>query len=753
MATGGGQTFATPLPKDPVMTSLTNCPHCGSLCLGPIVLSCGHVLCRKCVHHNVLQLMTAGCLKCQKPLGYLPRGLQALTVNGLCQEMSSDPVMEHLVLQELKRKEDMRCLNCQPPQMAANVCLDCQDCFCEACSLNHLKAHNGRDHVLLGLPQAAAVSGALSTVSNTTHRPGSSSDLTASPMDGIEDQQSPGVSHDESRVVEGWMKKEMGGFELSLSELQELETTLQDIVSLGQQLTRTVRAHKQVLLTYQHHLSCIDVTHSTKPGSYVVKIRSSDVSMNMKTESMERRLCDVRKHDHCPSIGALRRVRKQLTGLLGSAGKEESSDPVFFEPKKPQTASSTQASITTTTTTTTPQTPAFQDDTTLPSPTTTTTATPHTPAFHDDTTLPSPTTTITATPQTPAFHDDTTLPSTTTTTTPQTPAFHDDTTFPSTTTTTTPQTPAFHDDTTRPSTTTTTTPQTPALHDDTTPSFTPQLDFMTATPEIVHQLSSFHDGYRLSVIAIVCLSDDRLVMTDRCSRRLKVMDATPPHDLSDSPIIFEGPRGLAVLPDGLLGLTTCLNIIYLLKVTDTVSVESRVKTTRQYDGIAGLRGGHLVVSSLQSHEASAFVDVVSRQGRRIRSISTINSLVLRRPEYLCLSGDPQHVLLSDNMLNVLHEINVRSGEVTQTFRRRNIKNPHQVCVDNDGNMFVACVDSQCVMVRNRAGKWRKLLKGSRHGGSWLTRPRGVCMTNSGYLVVVWGKDVLSESMVISYKFT
>ncbi|KAL8616142.1 hypothetical protein ACOMHN_066629 [Nucella lapillus] len=105
MATGG-QT-SPPSPRVPV-TSLTDCPHCRSLCLGPSILPCGHLLCRKCLH-DVLQHVRAGCPKYQQPLR-LPRD-QDLSISQVMENMSSEPVMEHLVLQKLDKVKRKRCLN------------------------------------------------------------------------------------------------------------------------------------------------------------------------------------------------------------------------------------------------------------------------------------------------------------------------------------------------------------------------------------------------------------------------------------------------------------------------------------------------------------------------------------------------------------------------------------------------------------------------------------------------------------------
>ncbi|KAL8609795.1 hypothetical protein ACOMHN_052851 [Nucella lapillus] len=251
-------------------------------------------------------------------------------------------------------------------------------------------------------------------------------------------------------------------------------------------------------------------------------------------------------------------------------------------------------------------------------------------------------------------------------------------------------------------------------------------------------------------MAIVCLPDDRLVMTDLNNKKVKVMDVTPPHALSASTHIPEKTWDLAVLPDGLIAMTTLKPVIYLMEVTSTVRIVSRIQTDRQYHGIAGNSDGLLIVSCGPSSKVPCAVHVMNRQGGLVRRL-TDSSVVLEFPYYLCQSGD-QHILLSDWGLHVVHEIDVSSGQVTQTFRHTDMEGPRQVCVDSSGNVFVACYGTKCVIVRNRKGQCRKLLTPSLHSDPEKTWPRAVCLTRSGHLVVAWLNPGI-DSVVICYKLT
>eukprot|EP00745_Piridium_sociabile_P017031 TRINITY_DN25570_c0_g1_i8.p1 TRINITY_DN25570_c0_g1~~TRINITY_DN25570_c0_g1_i8.p1 ORF type:complete len:333 (-),score=72.28 TRINITY_DN25570_c0_g1_i8:84-1043(-) len=319
MATGGR---LSPLPTSDPVTSLTDCPHCGSLCLGPRILPCGHVTCRRCVH-DMLQPLgpQAACQQCGQHL-HLPRD-QGLTIGQFVQQMGTDPVMEQLVLQELEKDPDIRCLNC-PNKQAAKVCLDCQDYYCDSCSASHLKARIARDHVLQLLPHALQNA---PSAARATPRPTSPSVLSTSSLDSIRniaDPQSRDVSRGTSRGVKvwkEWVRKEVGLLQQASSEQLNVETKLQEVVSMGQQLLETVQTRRHVLGSYQHHLPRMDVIQCSDPGSYVIGVRGCDVIMDVKTESLERRLCDVRECRQCPDVNAVERVRMQLSQLIHCAGE------------------------------------------------------------------------------------------------------------------------------------------------------------------------------------------------------------------------------------------------------------------------------------------------------------------------------------------------------------------------------------------------------------------------------------------------
>ncbi|XP_076436343.1 uncharacterized protein LOC143275903 [Babylonia areolata] len=657
MATGGQP--RAPQPTGPV-TSLTDCPQCGSLCLGAVILPCGHVSCRKCLH-KALHLLgpKAGCRQCGKQLD-VPRD-QALTFSQLVERFGLDPVVGQLVYRELEKETDIRCHNCSNNN-ATHVCWDCREYYCDFCTSLHRKMEATEDHVLHMLPQAMhnAPSG-----SRSSPRPRPSSLLSTASLESIRndgDSQSAAAPHGKSRGVKewkAWVKKEVPLLKQASDEQQKVSTTLQDVMTLGQQLLNRVQAQQHVLDNYQHQLPRFSVSQSSDPNSSTVMLTSPDVTVDVRTEPLERRVRDVRQCHHCPKLNEVKAIRSQLSRLLHSADQQTSPDA-----------------------------------------TSTTTGTSSTP---------SPIPTPTAADLPPPY-----VSSTTPTSTALSPPTH------------------------------------PA-----TPTFTPPVDVMTTAPQCVFQTSptTADDERKPCITAVVCLPDNRLVMADYNNSKVKVMGVAPPDTVSPCLTVGERPWALAVLSDGLVAMTTCEPVIYLMAVTDTVTVRSRVQTVRWYEGIAGHSDGHLVVGCEESGKEPAAVHVLNRQGHVVRTLTDSTRLTgLRSPLYLFDSGD--HVLVSDGGTDLVHQVSVRSGQVTHTFQHEHVRRPRQVCTDSDNNVYVASCFGKCVCVRSRGGEWRQLVTPSLHRPSWCVFPRCLCLTSSGHLVVGWwGGVVVGDCVVVGYKLS
>ncbi|XP_076438606.1 uncharacterized protein LOC143277612 [Babylonia areolata] len=645
MATGGRS--PTQQSKD-FATSVTDCPHCGSLCLGPVLLGCGHILCRMCLRDELQQAgPEAVCKMCSQHLD-LPRNQP---FSQIVDQLGTDPVMEQLVHQALAAHKDSRCLICNNP--AASVCVDCHEFYCDTCSKNHVRGRATKDHLLAVLPQSLLNA---PSAAHATPRPRSPSIQSTTSLDSIRnDPQSSSKSRSKSSGVKEWKEwvgKEVGLLQEVCKENMKVETTVQNIVTLGQQLLDRVQAHRGVLNSYQQHLPGLHVIQGTDPNSFAIHVSGPDVTVNVHSESLERRLCHIRS---CQSdVNRVKHIESRLSQLLHSEDQQTSAD----------------ASTSTT--------PVASPPSSMPTPT----------SAH----LPSPS-----------------ISPTTPTSSPLSPPTH------------------------------------PA-----TPTFTPPVDVMTAAPRRVFKVSprTADDILTPCITAVVCLPDDRLVMTDIDNSKVKVMGMAPPHTVS-SLSTPEQPRRLAVLSDGLVAVTTRKPVICLVNVTaNTVAVRSRVRTNRVYVGIAGHRDGHMIVGCDSSFTGTASVDVLNRQGHVVTTVTDSTRLTgLKSPYYLFDTGDG-HVLVSDYQTDLVHQVCVRSGQVTQTFQHAHVKRPGQVCADTASNIYIVSSVGKCVCVRSRGGQWRRLVTPSLHGPSRCVYPYGLCLTSSGHLVVTWCG--VGDSVVVGY---
>ncbi|XP_076438481.1 uncharacterized protein LOC143277512 [Babylonia areolata] len=596
------------------VTSVTDCPRCRSLCLGPVLLRCGHILCRMCLRDERQQAgPEAVCKMCDLHLD-LPRDQP---FSQIVDQLGTDPVMEQLVHQALAANTDIHCLNCNNNPVA-RVCVDCHDFYCDTCSKNHQRGRATKDHRLSVLPQSLLNA---PSAAHDTPRPRSPSIQSTTSVDCIRnDRQSSSKSIFKSSGVEWkkWVGKEVGKLQEAYRKELHVETTLQYIVAMGQQLLEKVQAYREVLNSYQQRLPGLHVIQGTDPNSFAIHDTDPDVTLHVQAQSLKRRVSELRGGRQCPEVNRVQAIRKQLSDLLNSADQ--------------QTSEGTTS------------------------------------------------TTFVASP----------------------------------------------------------------------PSFTPPVDVMTASPRCVFKASptTEDDITTPCIIAIVCLPDDRLVMADLDNKKVKVMGMAPPHTVS-SLSTPERPCRLAVLSDGLVAMTMRKPVIYLVIVTaNTVALRSRVQTKKAYWGIAGHRDGLMIVSCLKSSSGPASVDVLNRQGHVVTTVTDSTRLTgLDLPEYLFDTGDG-HVLVSDFMTGLVHQVCVHSGQVTQTFQHADVKKPCQVCADTASNIYVASFVDQCVYAWNRGGLWRQLVTPELHGPSRCVLPWGLCLTSSGHLVVAWRGG--EESVVVGY---
>ena len=251
------------------------------------------------------------------------------------------------------------------------------------------------------------------------------------------------------------------------------------------------------------------------------------------------------------------------------------------------------------------------------------------------------------------------------------------------------------------------------------------------------------------IVSIVSTQDEKLVMADRGNNKVKVVDMSDPHTVSASLTVKETPRRLAVLSDGLVTVTINKPTIYLLKVSPTLAVTTRIQTGRQYVGVAeGLTDHTLLVSCRKTDSGPARVDLITRGGEVVRTVVDSTMLTqLSGPDSLCVSGGC--VLLSDWRTHAVYTVDITTGQLVDTLTHTDMKFPRQICVDGEGNIYIASEGGRCVLVRSTGNQWERVVYSPDHTDQGCDRPYGVCVTRSGRLVVAWRKGV-SNSVVTGY---
>jgi hypothetical protein len=253
------------------------------------------------------------------------------------------------------------------------------------------------------------------------------------------------------------------------------------------------------------------------------------------------------------------------------------------------------------------------------------------------------------------------------------------------------------------------------------------------------------------ITSVVASSDQELVMADARNKKVKVVDLQHSQHVSSAITIKETPWALALLSDGLIAVTTSDKVIYLLTVTNMLTVDSRFRTAR-YIGVAALTNGDLIVScSRVVNNGVARIDIINRDEAVLKTVMDSNMIKqMKNPSYLCAANNS--IFVSDFDSHVVFNVDICTGQ--GMIGVHNVLNkPREARVDTSGNLIVCNSDNQCVLVRSPDGPRKKLLTTPQDNHPGYDRPFGVCVTNSGSLVVAWAQEertFFPKSVVIVY---
>nr|KAG5693508.1 hypothetical protein BaRGS_006210 [Batillaria attramentaria] len=236
---------------EPYGVCVTNSGLVVSLCLSPTILTCGHLVCRKCLRKT---LETKGpnpaCPVCGHKLQF-PSG-QGQTINEMAESFAKDLILEDLVTEKLAGQGHKVCLAC-PNKAATKICLDCGDMYCAACSNAHRRMTVSKDHVQQDLPQT------LLNAPTSSTRP----TRTARQMDDIisssPSEDSIRYSHDTREGPQNMdrktLKKATRLCEEGASGLKEAITVVDNNMAQLQEVKKRLESQQQLLTAYVTRLA------------------------------------------------------------------------------------------------------------------------------------------------------------------------------------------------------------------------------------------------------------------------------------------------------------------------------------------------------------------------------------------------------------------------------------------------------------------------------------------------------------------
>ena len=275
-------------------------------------------------------------------------------------------------------------------------------------------------------------------------------------------------------------------------------------------------------------------------------------------------------------------------------------------------------------------------------------------------------------------------------------------------------------------------------------------DLLTASPQRVMTTTAVTDQDRRTpcICDVLATQDGRLLMADIVNKMIKVMSLSDQTSVT-SVKLDEAPRCFAALSDGLVALTADNNTLFLLDVSGQVAVTSRIKTVREYEGVAdGPDDDTLIVSCSKDGDGPAIIDVITKHGGLVRTVVDGNTLTgLERPTKICIMDG--HVMIPDLHQDCVYRVEVTTGRLVDTLTHPQLNTPWQVVGDEHGNTYVTSVFDRCVLVLTASGQFRKLLHARQHIDKDYVYPVSLCLTRSG-IVVVWANDDFSACVVIGY---
>ena len=230
--------------------ALTDCPRCQSECLGPSVLHCGHLVCRRCLGHLLQGQQESQCPTCSatvKPQGRR-RGISL-------DQFPTDPIMEQLVLEKLK---EQMCWSHRSSR-ANHACLDCGLVLCRSCTAAHRRMRTTSSHLLQSLHAPTPASGS----AERGQTAGSQS----------RNQAAQWNEENEMNQVQDELLREMEVMQETGARLRRLRGEIRSVVRQLERTQDNLRCGQETLSAYSSHLTALGVRSAGETGALLPRLR------------------------------------------------------------------------------------------------------------------------------------------------------------------------------------------------------------------------------------------------------------------------------------------------------------------------------------------------------------------------------------------------------------------------------------------------------------------------------------------------
>ncbi|XP_053387068.1 uncharacterized protein LOC128550944 [Mercenaria mercenaria] len=199
------------------------------------------------------------------------------------------------------------------------------------------------------------------------------------------------------------------------------------------------------------------------------------------------------------------------------------------------------------------------------------------------------------------------------------------------------------------------------------------------------------DSKVCDIPGICQLPDGTFLLADWGNKKLKRLDRS--YKLLDSLRLPNEPRSICNVGSDEVAVS-----LYYAKKVQYITINKKLRLTRSFSTGGYCRGMVYVDDKLYvccgdvDESTSYCIEVYNNAGQLHHSISGLSSV----PLYITVTDDGQHLLVTSRNCDNITMMDL-TGNVVNTFSKRDLKNPRGICTDGKGQAFICGKDSNTVV--------------------------------------------------------